>query len=112
MRPASAVVLVVCLSVLLCIPYRIQAANLTTTTSQAAGQNWTGTIWKTNSPGMATNAAAGVAPVAGNTYETVFNGILIGNGLGNTRIRNPVATGVLRSEERRVGKECRSRWSP
>src|SRR2546421_5305438 len=22
------------------------------------------------------------------------------------------ATGVLRSEERRVGKECRSRWSP
>jgi hypothetical protein len=95
MRPASAVVLVVCLSVLLCIPYRIQAANLTTTTSQAAGQNWTGTIWKTNSPGMATNAAAGVAPVAGNTYETVFNGILIGNGLGNTRIRNPVATGVL-----------------
>ena len=23
-----------------------------------------------------------------------------------------VLTGVLRSEERRVGKECRSRWSP
>src|SRR5688572_33092997 len=24
----------------------------------------------------------------------------------------PVAEGMLRSEERRVGKECRSRWSP
>src|SRR5690606_39359387 len=24
----------------------------------------------------------------------------------------PVARGALRSEERRVGKECRSRWSP
>src|ERR1043166_4190289 len=23
-----------------------------------------------------------------------------------------VATGLMRSEERRVGKECRSRWSP
>ena len=23
-----------------------------------------------------------------------------------------LADGVLRSEERRVGKECRSRWSP
>ena len=26
--------------------------------------------------------------------------------------RNPWDTGLLRSEERRVGKECRSRWSP
>ena len=25
---------------------------------------------------------------------------------------NYVEVGVLRSEERRVGKECRSRWSP
>ena len=24
----------------------------------------------------------------------------------------PLKTGVTRSEERRVGKECRSRWSP
>ena len=23
-----------------------------------------------------------------------------------------IATGLIRSEERRVGKECRSRWSP
>ena len=25
---------------------------------------------------------------------------------------HPFYTGLLRSEERRVGKECRSRWSP
>src|SRR3712207_9213083 len=35
---------------------------------------------------------------------------------GMDRVRDLVATGgvsvVLRSEERRVGKECRSRWSP
>src|SRR5688572_16987407 len=28
------------------------------------------------------------------------------------RARNPRAMAALRSEERRVGKECRSRWSP
>ena len=28
------------------------------------------------------------------------------------RLRNVVAGGTTRSEERRVGKECRSRWSP
>ena len=27
-------------------------------------------------------------------------------------LREPQFTGLLRSEERRVGKECRSRWSP
>ena len=26
--------------------------------------------------------------------------------------QSPQVTGVFRSEERRVGKECRSRWSP
>src|SRR5574337_968852 len=28
-----------------------------------------------------------------------------------TRVENPLQYGVVRSEERRVGKECRSRWS-
>src|SRR3712207_7475219 len=28
------------------------------------------------------------------------------------KARNPVYRVMLRSEERRVGKECRSRWSP
>ena len=27
-------------------------------------------------------------------------------------VRNPVERNLTRSEERRVGKECRSRWSP
>ena len=27
-------------------------------------------------------------------------------------MKDPVETGPIRSEERRVGKECRSRWSP
>src|SRR5687767_15857879 len=29
-----------------------------------------------------------------------------------TRKLRPIAIGSVRSEERRVGKECRSRWSP
>ena len=28
------------------------------------------------------------------------------------RNRDPLTTNLVRSEERRVGKECRSRWSP
>jgi len=71
-----------------------QAANLTTTNVQASGQNWTAAIWKTNSTGMATNTAAGLAPVIANTYETVFNGISIGNGVASTRIRNPATAGT------------------
>ena len=31
---------------------------------------------------------------------------------GHPVISRPAKTGQLRSEERRVGKECRSRWSP
>src|SRR6516165_10503392 len=71
-----------------------RAANLTTTNVQGSGQNWTAAIWKTNAPGMATNAAAAVAPLAGNTYEEVFNGISIGSGTANTRIRNPATAGT------------------
>jgi len=71
-----------------------EAANLTTTNVQGAGQNWTAAIWKTNSTGMATNNGAFVAPVAANTYEMVFNGIGISNGVANTRIRNPAAAGT------------------
>ena len=31
---------------------------------------------------------------------------------GQKHLERPVFNTVLRSEERRVGKECRSRWSP
>src|SRR3989449_6715451 len=30
----------------------------------------------------------------------------------NRKVRRSALRGALRSEERRVGKECRSRWSP
>src|SRR2546423_157264 len=62
--------------------------NLTTTVTQSSGSDWTAAIWKTNGAGVATN------PVAGNTYEMVFNGTLIGNGANNTRVRNPVINAV------------------
>jgi len=64
------------------------AANLTTTNVQPGGANWTAAIWKTNGAGTA------VAPVAGNTYECIPNGILFGNARNNTRIRNPAVAGV------------------
>src|SRR2546426_5306729 len=80
------------LLVWLCRP--VHAANLTTTTPQAGGANWTATIWRTNSPGMATNTAPGVAPVPGNTYEAVSNGVSYGSGTSNTRVRNPAAAGI------------------
>jgi len=66
-----------------------RAANLTTTVVQPAGNNWNGAIWKTNGAGTAVGP-----PVAGNSYETVFNGVVIGNGAANTRIRNPAAAGI------------------
>ena len=34
------------------------------------------------------------------------------NGDGTLSCEGGFSDGVLRSEERRVGKECRSRWSP
>ena len=43
------------------------------------------------------------------TFAVVPNGDLISS-YANARWSDP--TPVLRSEERRVGKECRSRWSP
>jgi hypothetical protein len=84
----------ICLLALVTSSITARADNLTTTSVQASGQNWTAAIWKTNSPGVATNTAASVAPVAGNTYEEVFNGVLIGNGAASTRVRNPATAGT------------------
>src|SRR5436190_16881396 len=64
------------------------AANLTTTSSQGAGENWTLAIWKTNGTGLA------LSPAAGHTYECVSNGVAFGNNKNNTRIRNPASTGL------------------
>ena len=34
------------------------------------------------------------------------------NGTEYPKVENVVVSGYFRSEERRIGKECRSRWSP
>lgn len=66
----------------------LYADNLTTTVNQGSGANWNAAIWKTNGVGTS------VSPVAGNTYETVFNGVAFGNTTANTRIRNPATAGL------------------
>ena len=89
MRRLSCLAFAACASFLLCSSKPAQAGtNLTTTIVEAGGTDWTAAIWKTNGTG------ASVAPVAGNTYETVFNGTSIGNGLSNTRLRNPAVAGL------------------
>ena len=42
----------------------------------------------------------------------MIRGMEVFRALGVLRFSNKDATTLLRSEERRVGKECRSRWSP
>ena len=44
-----------------------------------------------------------------NQYETVF---ILTPVLSDEQMKETVAKFEKRSEERRVGKECRSRWSP
>ncbi|HEX3800332.1 MAG TPA: immunoglobulin domain-containing protein [Verrucomicrobiae bacterium] len=82
-------------SALFCFNHRSEAGtNLLTTSVQASGANWTAAIWKTNN-GSGVGTGTAVAPVAGNTYTTVSNGISIGNGLNNTRIRCPAVSGQV-----------------
>src|SRR2546427_2119603 len=45
------------------------------------------------------------------TFPTTSRRILVGAGEENAGIVD-IGDGLARSEERRVGKECRSRWSP
>ena len=47
--------------------------------------------------------------VSGKVIEGVFDGQTM---VGPDGKNYPVPANLLRSEERRVGKECRSRWSP
>lgn len=66
------------------------AATLRTTVTQAAGTDWTAAIWQTNGAGTSVGP-----PIAGNTYQGVSNGTAFGNGLNNTRIRNPTLSGLV-----------------
>ena len=54
-------------------------------------------------------ARAGYDPgEADRLFGYIVIGVVVGARLGHCLIYEP----LLRSEERRVGKECRSRWSP
>src|SRR4051794_8879515 len=75
---------VLCTCALLVLLNSARAASFTTVVVQPGGQNWGGAIWD---PGL-------VAPSAGNTYETLENGVPFGSNQANTRIRNPAAVGV------------------
>ena len=62
----------------------------------------------------------GMTPITGQTFaETQHNNVFTEIKLTDSDLTTPVGSAdynkrmqVLRSEERRVGKECRSRWSP
>ena len=62
--------------------------------------------------------ATGTQPDAGQILNSLINSILLVDDDLAVHYANPAAQQVLaqscrkRSEERRVGKECRSRWSP
>lgn len=76
------------MAALACCLDAASAADLTTTSVVGANSGWnTASIWKTNGTGTAVTG-----PVAGNTYQCVFNGVNWGNNLGNTRMRNLYAT--------------------
>jgi hypothetical protein len=66
----------------------IAAADLTTTNCEPGGQDWNTAIWQAGGTG------SDFSPMAGNTYETVFNGIDIGNSNLNTRVRTPTGAGT------------------
>ena len=55
-------------------------------------------------------ATAGAAPLAGITAVTAVDALDLSD--GDVLLVAGATGGVGRSEERRVGKECRSRWSP
>jgi hypothetical protein len=80
---------VCCVLSWICLPMSSQAANYTCTQTVGSGNNWNGNYWQLNGAGALTGP-----PSAGNLYVMTNNGTGIGNGLNNTRMRNPAATGV------------------
>ena len=53
-----------------------------------------------------------VVYVSGAAQNKVVPGLSVLVGAPKKRIRQAASCNLTRSEERRVGKECRSRWSP
>src|SRR3989454_11773823 len=58
------------------------------------------------------DALTGLADGAGHSQTATAPQMFAINGDEPIRIRGQLLVLPLRSEERRVGKECRSRWSP
>jgi len=65
-----------------------QGANFVTKVVTASGATWSAAVWS-NPPNVAVSA-----PLAGNTYELIFNGTVWGNNLADSRLRNPAAAGI------------------
>ena len=63
-----------------------------------------------SSVAAASTAVVAATPVIGGTLAAVTTGAGTIAGAGAAGLAT--AIGTSRSEERRVGKECRSRWSP
>ena len=64
---------------------------------------------ETYEPGGASNVANNVAALDGNAFMV---GIAGNDEAKNVLLKELKKREINRSEERRVGKECRSRWSP
>ena len=65
-----------------------QGAAFVTKVVTASGATWNAAVWS-NPPNVAVSA-----PLAGNSYETIFNGTIWGNNSNDTRLRNPAVAGV------------------
>src|ERR1017187_7143361 len=65
-----------------------------------------------NSDGTAQNKFQALAMIKGSKWEINAISDVKVTAFGNTAIATGAWQGKGRSEERRVGKECRSRWSP
>ena len=62
-------------------------------------------------PGVVTSASGEATVVISADDATIWY-VVSYSGLSGTLAAAHIHTGAARSEERRVGKECRSRWSP
>jgi len=65
-----------------------QGAAFVTKVVTASGATWSAAVWS-NPPNVAVSA-----PLAGNTYELIFNGTAWGNNVNDSRLRNPAVAGI------------------
>src|SRR2546422_5831756 len=133
--PVIATILMVAITVVLAAVLYVMVSGLLTPTGQGPrvmgvniGRSGDGTNWTlliTTTPTGLTTSAVKLTITTGGGANTVVNNIafssltarnwstnkaqFIGSGGSTVIVGDRV---VVRSEERRVGKECRSRWSP